>query len=61
MEKDKMVLAFNEWMRRYTESPEEFEREWKTVSQFLQESGDGKEPSYGQECVAYLEELISQV
>jgi hypothetical protein len=49
--------AFNEWMRRYIEEPERFEREIQTVRQFMSAMADGKEPSYGDECAAYLIEL----
>lgn len=51
--------AFNEWMRRYTEGPEEYEREFQTVLQFLREEGEGVEPTYGAVCDAYLAELES--
>lgn len=52
-----LVTLFNEWMRRYTEHPEEFEAEFRTVSLFLAEQMRGKTPSYGDECVAYLHQL----
>jgi hypothetical protein len=28
VDKTKLAAAFNEWMRRYTENPEQFEREF---------------------------------
>jgi len=34
MDKALIARAFNEWMRRYTENPEQFEREWQTVNDF---------------------------
>ena len=48
---------FNEWMRRYIETPHEFEAEFNTVTRFLTEQAKGKEPSYGEACVAYLKHL----
>lgn len=49
--------AFNEWMRRYTENPSRFEREFQTVTQFLSDQAAGRQPSYGEVCAAYLAEL----
>ena len=49
--------AFNEWMRRYTETPDQFVREFQTVNQFLAEQDSGRAPSYGEACAAYLAEL----
>jgi hypothetical protein len=56
-----LVLTQNEWMRRYVEEPERFESEFKVVQLFLAESHVGKEPSYGEECTAYLQLLRSQL
>ncbi|WP_374833927.1 hypothetical protein [Paenochrobactrum pullorum] len=53
-----VAKAFNEWMRRYTESPEQFEREWETVGEYLKQQDDGVEPDYGKSCAAYLLKLI---
>lgn len=53
--------AFNEWMRRYTEEPEQFEREWQSVAEFLQQQADGVEPDYGVTCAAYMQKLIDEV
>lgn len=55
------VRAFNEWMRRYTEEPQRFEREWESVHRFLAEQAAGQEPSYGASCVAYLSQLLSEL
>ena len=49
--------AFNEWMRLYTENPEKFQRDWQSVHMFLEEKQAGKEPSYGEACAAYLQQL----
>jgi hypothetical protein len=56
MTKEQMVAAFNEWMRQFTEEPEAFEQQVKTVKQFLAEEAEGVEPSYGQHCAAMMEE-----
>lgn len=57
---DNLVLAaaFNEWMRRYTETPESFQREWQSVHEFLAENAAGKSPSYGVVCAAYINRLV---
>lgn len=52
--------AFNEWMRRYTEEPERFEAEFRTVAEFQAQDALGKEPDYGATCDAYLTELMAQ-
>jgi hypothetical protein len=58
---DKRVAdAFNEWMRRYIDHPEQFAREWQTVSNFLNEANAGQEPSYGQVSVAYIRKIIAE-
>lgn len=57
MTKKQMIAAFNEWMRRYTENPEAFEREFETVGKFLTALNDGREPDYGEICAALIEEL----
>jgi hypothetical protein len=48
--------AFNEWMKRYIETPEIFEREFQSVQDF--QSSKGK-PSYGKDCTNYLAKLIA--
>lgn len=50
--------AFNEWMRRYTEDPESFNREFQDVGLFLAEQAAGKKPTYGEECAAYFNKLV---
>lgn len=54
---EQAAACFNEWMRRYTEEPETFEREFQTVSKFLAEEADGAEPTYGQSSTAYMREI----
>jgi len=57
-----MEAAFNEWMHRYSEHPDSFEREWVCVQKFLAERAGAGIPRYGQlmnskSCVAYLKKL----
>lgn len=61
MTKEQIAAAFNEWMRRFTEEPEKYEAEFRTVGKFLADQAQGQEPSYGQECAAYLESLIDEI
>lgn len=61
VELDQLAVAFNLWMHRYTEDPEKFMREWKSVTEFLDESKEGKIPSYGQNCTAYLTSLLKEL
>jgi hypothetical protein len=56
----RLVLAFNEWMRRYEKEPEKFEREYNTIKKFLKEQAEGKVPTYGEHCVAYLNHLLGE-
>jgi hypothetical protein len=55
----RMAAAFNEWMRLFTEEPEKFEREFRTVQQFLLDKEEGREPSYGTSCAAFLVKLMA--
>lgn len=50
----RLVTLFNEWMRRFTDEPERFRAEFKTVNEFLKEDAAGKEPTYGSSCAEYL-------
>ena len=59
-DKEKLVAAFNEWMRRYIEEPERFRREIQSVREFLAEEQGGKQPSYGQRCAVYLLKLMDE-
>lgn len=52
---------FNEWMRRYIETPSKFEAEFQTITRFLAESTCGEEPSYGDVCTAYFVTLQSEM
>jgi hypothetical protein len=51
------IATFNEWMQRYIDNPEQFNREFQEVTQFLQERNDGHTPSYGESCTAYFNKI----
>lgn len=51
--------AFNEWMRRFIEEPETFQRDFQSVQEFVAESAEGV-PSYGADMSAYLAALMEQ-
>jgi hypothetical protein len=55
------IAANNEWMRRFIEEPERFEREFQTVDRFLTEKRCGKVPSHGERIVAYEESIVADL
>lgn len=55
-----VAKAFNEWMRKYTEDPSQFDHEWQTVTSFLKQTDEGVEPDYGKSCAAYLAKLLDE-
>jgi hypothetical protein len=54
----RIAKAFNEWMRRYTDEPDQFQHQWETVIEFLADAHGGREPSYGETSTKYLHGLI---
>lgn len=56
-----MVKAFNEWMRRFIEEPDRFEREFQTVSEYQKDVAEGREPTYGEVCAPYLQKLADEL
>ncbi len=56
-----LARAFNEWMRRYTDEPERFEREFNTVADFRYYRARELEPEYGRVCAQYLLQLVDDV
>lgn len=60
MERSDIVKALNMWMQKYIDNPKEFEAEFQTVMEFLADSSAGKEPTYGEECLAYMEYLLAE-
>ncbi len=61
MDQEEMGRALNEWMRRYTDEPTKFEREFQTVTQYLAEVASGVEPTYGQTGAAYMRQLLDEL
>lgn len=55
------VDAFNEWMRLFTEQPEEFSHQWQTVQDYLSAIVDGEVPTYGETCAAFFAQLVEKV
>lgn len=60
-EKKSLSLAFNEWMRRYIEEPEQYAREFESVLDFLNDESNGVEPTYGDVCAEYLLVLLEEL
>lgn len=56
-----LVKTQNEWMRRYIEEPEKFEREFRTILEFSTQEASGKEPDYGERCTAYMFQLMDEL
>jgi hypothetical protein len=56
--KQQLAAAFNEWMRRYTENPEQFAREWQAILDFKLARIHDNEPIYGAQCAEYLLSII---
>lgn len=57
MSDEQMVAIWNEWLRRYIEEPERFKHEFLTILEFIRAEGDGRTPTYGEECLAYMKTL----
>jgi hypothetical protein len=61
MNADEMTRTSNEWLRRYIETPEEFAREFQSVTDFLTDTAAGREPTYGELCTAYQFKLLEDM
>tara|TARA_R110002020_G_scaffold467027_3_gene690171 strand:- start:1301 stop:1492 length:192 start_codon:yes stop_codon:yes gene_type:complete len=61
MTNEQMAKCFNEWMRRFIEEPDRFEREFKTVNEFLTDERSGRQPSYGESSAAYMHQLATEI
>ncbi|MCD9819774.1 hypothetical protein [Bradyrhizobium japonicum] len=61
MSNAQMVKCFNEWMRRFVDEPQRFDREFETVNRFLKDQADGREPTYGETSAAYMQQLAAEV
>lgn len=55
-----VASAFNEWLRRYIETPDQFLREFQAVNEFQQSEANGAEPDYGKTCADYLLKLVKE-
>jgi hypothetical protein len=53
MNRAELILALDEWMRKFIETPQEFDEQLHRVTQTLK--NEGKNPSYGLAGVALLE------
>jgi hypothetical protein len=53
MNRAELVLALDEWMRKFIERPKEFDEKMQRITQTLRE--EGQDPSYGLAGVAFLE------
>jgi hypothetical protein len=58
---EQIALALNEWMRRYIADPKAFEAEFETVGEFFKAKEEGREPSYGETCAAYMQKLLEEL
>lgn len=56
-----LVKCFNEWMRRFIQEPERFQREFATVNEFVKDEADGREPTYGETSAAYMAQLATEI
>jgi hypothetical protein len=56
MNRAELVLALDEWMRKFIETPQEFDEELHRVTQTLR--NEGKDPSYGLAAAALLETCL---
>lgn len=61
MSAEDMARALNEWMRRYTDDPSQFLREYQMVTNYLAEIAAGVEPTYGETGAAYMLELLNDL
>jgi hypothetical protein len=57
----RVANAFNVWMRRFIDKPNDFSREWEEVEKFLHEEEGGATPTYGQTAAAYLSKILTEV
>jgi hypothetical protein len=56
-----MARTSNEWMRRFIEEPEKFLSEFQSVSRFVADGLEGREPDYGERCTAYQFKLLDEM
>lgn len=56
-----LAEVMNEWMRRYIDEPERFEREFRTVGAFLSDLEACEVPSYGRQSAAYVMQIRAEL
>lgn len=56
MNQAELVLALNEWMRKFTETPQDFDEQMHQITQSLKEQG--ADPSYGLAGAAFLQRCL---
>jgi len=49
-----LAHAMNLWMQDYIDHPEKFYHNHTSIVEFLKEKNGGREPTYGESCVATL-------
>ena len=54
MKPEEIVKGFNNWMDECINNPENFEKNAQLIEAHLQEKDEGKEPTYGERCLACL-------
>jgi hypothetical protein len=55
-----MALAFDEWMRRYTENPSDFAAEFESVASFKKGRKSNGATQYGNDCADMLGKLMAE-
>jgi hypothetical protein len=60
MTQKQAARALNEWMQRYIDDPMAFQAQFQTVTEYLREKNDGKEPSYGEWGAEYMVRLLNE-
>ena len=56
----KEAWAHNEWLRQYLDEPETFKSNFQAGTEFLQAAADGTPPTYGDECEAFFNYLLTK-
>lgn len=55
-----MAEAFDEWMRRYKENPEQFGNEMQGIIAHSRKKRSAEASEYGNDCAAYLSALMAK-
>ena len=55
MKPEEIVKGFNRWLEEQINNPEDFEKTAELIETHLREKNEGKEPTYGERCLACLE------